>query len=276
MHSDPRIGLLVSCPYQADQPLMGETIMTLFKTIALTATVALVGLVSSTQAGEPTERGFVIWSGFEGHEQALGTAVAETIMDVTPVGFTPASNSGHDFSDPARQERLGYAVSTAIRTINADQPYAHEMNDALVKMTLTYIQFAKDHGLLDDLIATEIRTQSPMLTRVGKLIRQTGNQELALMAITDRTGCFYQLVDRAVREPGSITYQSPFGLVLAQSVPLGQHDLTEQEIHEIWTVPRIQGQAELMGVEVQVSAWREDGMITIRVPNAIVAQVVAD
>ena len=82
----------------------------------------------------------------------LGAAVAETIMEVSPAGFKPASNTGHDFSDPARQERLGFAVSTAIRTINADAPYMHEMNDALVKMTLTYIQFAKDHDLLDDLI----------------------------------------------------------------------------------------------------------------------------
>lgn len=246
--------------------------MTLFKSIALSIAVVLVSVASSVQAGEPTEKDFVIWSGFEGQEQMLGAAVAETIMDVTPVGFTPASNSGHDFSDPARQERLGYAVSTAIRTINATKPYHHEMNDALVKMTLTYIQFAKDHDLLDELIETEVRTQTPMLTRVGKLIKKTGNQELALQAITDRTGCFYQLVEKAERKPGSITYQSPFGLVLLYSVPLGQHDLTEQEIHEIWTVPRIMGQAKVMGVDVQVSEWREDGTITISVPNVTMAQ----
>ena len=91
------------------------------------------------------------------------------------------------------------------------------------------------------------------------------------MAITDRTSCFYQLVDRAEREPGSITYRSPFGNVLAQTGPLGQHDLTEQEIHEIWTVPRIMGQAKLMGVDVQVSDWNEDGMITISVPQVTMA-----
>lgn len=245
--------------------------MTLFKSVALTTTVAVLCTVSAAQAGEPTERDFVSFSGFEGNEQMLGAAVAETIMDITPTGFRPASNTGHDFSDPVRQERLGYAVSTAIRTINADQPYMHEMNDALVKMTLTYIQFAKDHDLLDDLIATEIRTQFPMLARVGKLIEKTGNQELALQAITDRTTCFYQLVDKAERESGSITYVSPFSNVLAQTVRLGQHDLTEKEIHEIWTVPRIKGQAEVMGVEVQVSELREDGTITISVPQKTLA-----
>ena len=72
-------------------------------------------------------------------------------------------------------------------------------------MTLNQIQFAKDHDLLDALIENEVRTQAPMLIRVGKLIEKTGNQELALQAITDRTACFYQLVDRAYREPGSIT-----------------------------------------------------------------------
>ena len=256
--------------------MQGDINMNLFKSIALLITVVLIGVTNAAQAGEPTVKDFVIWSGFEGEEQMLGAAVAETIMEVTPVGFTPASNSGHDFSDPVRQERLGYAVSTAIRTINATRPYPHEMNDALVKMTLTYIQFAKDHDLLDELIENEVRTQAPMLARVGKLIQKTGNQELALQAITDRTGCFYQLVDRAERTPGSITYQSPFGLVLSQSVPLGQHDLTEQEIHEIWTVPRILGQAEVMGVDIQVSEWREDGTVTISVPNVTMAQAAAD
>jgi hypothetical protein len=243
----------------------------------LTATaLAALCLAATAQAGQPSERDFVTWSGFEGNEQMLGKAVAETIMEVTPVGFTPASNNGHDFTDAARQERLGYAVSTAIRTINADEPYMHEMNDALVKMTLTYIQFAKDHDLLDDLIATELRTQFPMLSRVGKLIEKTGNQELALMAVTDRTTCFFQLVETAQREPGSITYLSPFSNVLAQTVPLGQHDLTQQEIHEIWTKPRIMGQAEIMGVDIQISELGEDGSITISVPQVTVAAADAD
>jgi hypothetical protein len=59
-------------------------------------------------------------------------------------------------------------------------------------------------------------------------------------------------------------------------VPLGLHDLTLQEIHQIWTVPRIQGQAEIMGVEVQVSAWREDGSVTISVPQITLAAADAD
>jgi hypothetical protein len=59
--------------------------------------------------------------------------------------------------------------------------------------------------------------------------------------------------------------------VLAQSTRIGQHDLTEKEIHEIWTVPRIKGQAELLGVDVQVSEWQDDGMVTISVPQVTIA-----
>jgi hypothetical protein len=244
--------------------------MTFKQQLAL-ATLAGLSLMAAAQAGDAVQRNFAQYSGFEGSEQQLGEAVAKTIMGISPSGFTPASNTGHDFSDAQRQERLGFAVSTAIKTINSDEPYMHEMNDALVKMTLTYIQFAKDHDLLDDLIQMEVRTQFPMLTRVGKMIKETGNQELALLAITDRTSCFYQLVENAQREPGTITFRSPYGNVLAQSSRIGQHDLTEKEIHEIWTIPRIKGQAELLGVDIEVSEWRDDGIVTISVPQITMA-----
>jgi hypothetical protein len=209
-------------------------------------------------AGRP----FASLSGFEGQEEMLGAAVADAIREVSA-----EPTADHDFT--GREKTLGHAVATAIRTMNVREPYQHEMNDALVKMTLTHIQFAKDNGLLDEMIAEEIRIQRPMLERVGKMIEQPGRQELAIIAMTDRTACFYQLVEEADREPGKITYRSPFGNVLAVTRKLGQHDLTEQEIHEIWTVPRIKGQAAVMGVDVEVSEWREDGVITISLPEDV-------
>jgi hypothetical protein len=209
-------------------------------------------------AGDARKRQFVELSGFEGQEQELGAAVAATIMEISPT-----KGANHDFSEPLREQRLGYAVSTAMRTINVDKPYMHEMNDALVKMTLNFIQFAKDNELMDEVIAKETSTQFPMLDRVRLLIEKTGNKELALQAITDRTACFYQLVEEAQRKPGSITFKSPYGTVLTASRRLGQHDLTEEEIHEIWTIPRIHGAAETLGVDIVVSEWNEDGIITI-------------
>ncbi|MDP6415547.1 MAG: hypothetical protein QGG54_11085 [Gammaproteobacteria bacterium] len=200
------------------------------------------------------------YSGFEGNEQVLGSEVAKAIMQVSPT-----KGNEHDFD--GREKELGLAVGTAIKIMNVESGYKHEMNDALVKMTLNFIQFAKDHNLVDEMITEEIATGLPMMTRVRKLIEKTGNTELALIAVTEQTACFYQLVQETHREPGKLTYKSPFGNVLTSTRRLGMHDLTEQEIHEIWTVPRIKGAGDLLGVDLQVSEWQEDGMITISLPS---------
>jgi len=224
--------------------------------------LALLAVVTSTVAFAEAEqhRRMGQYSGFEGNEQALGTEVAKAIMEVSPT-----KGDEHDFT--GREKELGLAVGTAIKIMNVEASYEHEMNDALVKMTLNFIQFAKDHDLIDEMIAEEIATGMPMMTRVRKVIEKTGNTELALIAVTEQTACFYQLVQETQREPGKITYQSPFGTVLVNTRRLSMHDLTEQEIHEIWTIPRIKGAGELLGVDLQVSEWQEDGMITISLPD---------
>jgi hypothetical protein len=199
------------------------------------------------------------YSGFESDEQILGAAVAEAILEVSP-----SKSEKHDFK--GREETLGLAVSTIIKTMNVESSYTHEMNDALVKMTLNYIQFAKDHDLVDDMIDEETRVQFPMLNRMRKLIEKTGNQELALIAVTEQTTCFYQLVENTTRQPGKLTYVSPFGNVLDVTRKLGQHDLTEEEIHNIWTIPRLRRSAETLGVDLQISEWNDDGIITISLP----------
>jgi hypothetical protein len=51
--------------------------------------------------------------------------------------------------------------------------------------------------------------------------------------------------------------------VLAASTRIGQHDLTEQEIHEVWVKPRFEGYAKLLGVDIRVSDWNEDGVVTL-------------
>lgn len=204
------------------------------------------------------------WSGFEGQEQMLGAAVAKAIREASP-----DQRPEHDFT--GREAELGQGVATIIRTLNVRKPYQHEMNDALVKMTLDYVQFAKDNGLLKELIENEIRTQKPMLTRVGKLIQETGFRDLALVAMTDRTACFYQLALEVKREPGKISFKSPYGHVLSVTRFIGQHDMTEKELHEIWTKPRFEQQAAVMGVNVEVSDWREDGWVTLSIAPEKVA-----
>lgn len=236
---------------------------------AILATTLL--LLNVTQAAERDRRAppksaaeFGEWSGFEGQEQMLGAAVAKAIREASP-----DKGSEQDFT--GREAELGQGVATIIRTLNVRKPYQHEMNDALVKLTLNYVQFAKDHDLMKEMVEEDVRSQMPMLVRTGKLIQQTGMKELALVAMTDRTACFYQLALEVKREPGKVSFKSPYGTVLAATRQLGMHDLTEKELHEIWTKPRFEQQAAVMGVNIEVSDWQDDGWVTLSIAPENVA-----
>jgi hypothetical protein len=179
----------------------------------------------------------------------------------------PKNGEGSDFT-PAQVEMLGLAVGKAIKTISNNGVYQHEMNDALVKALLTNLQFAKDRGLLEEIIDHEVKTQTPMLVRVGRWIQEGGSEELGLIALTERTACFYQLVQHYERNGTTIRWKAPFGNVLAVTTRLGQHNLTEKEIHEVYTIPLMRKQAAVMGMEVDISPWREDGWVTMSIRRA--------
>ncbi len=204
------------------------------------------------------------WSGFENQEEQLGKAVSKAIMDAST-----SKNKDHDFT--GREQELGHGFATVIRTLNVNAPYQHEINDALVKMTLSYIEFAKQHGMLDEMLEHEIKTEMPMLNANRKRIAESGDLDIAIMAVSERTACFYQLALEVKRAPGQISWKSPYGTVLAMTRQLGQHSMTEKEVHEIFTVPRLKMQAEKMGVRFDVSPWQDDGWITIRVSPLKVA-----
>lgn len=240
----------------------------------LVAGIALAGPAALAADGAPgkprtppSPESFYERSGFEGREAELGAVVMDAIRKAGPAG-----GEGANFN-PEQVRMMGVAVSKAIKTISNDTPYQHEMNDALVKAHLTNIQFAKDHGLLDQLIEHELRTQMPMISRVGKMIREGGSLELGLIALTERTACFYQLVQEYQRNGTSIRWKAPYGNVLAVTTRLGQHDLTEKEIHEIYTMPLMKKQAEAMGLVAEFGPWQGDGWITmsVRRPEATAA-----
>jgi hypothetical protein len=207
----------------------------------------------------PTPDAFYEHTGFEGREQVLTDAIVKAIREAKP-------NEGETLNfTPDQQRMLGLAVARAIKTISNDTPYQHEMNDALVKAHLTNIQFGKDQGLLKEMTDHEVKTQTFMLARVGKMIREGGSPELATIALTERTACFYQLVQNYQRTGTTMRWKSPYGNVLAVTRRIGQHDLTEQEIHEVYTVPLMQKQAEVMGMELDISPWQADGWITMTI-----------
>lgn len=175
----------------------------------------------------PTTTEFALWSGFEGREEILGRGLVQLL-----------------------------------KTVIADQPYQHHLNDAAMKAHLSAIQFAKNQGLLPQLVAHDIKTLSPVNRRVGQVVARTGNPEYGLIGLFERTDCWYQLVLEWKVEPGRRTWRSPFHTVLDMGRRIGQFDLTEEEVHEQWTRPRILGYAADIGIKVRVSPWQPDGWLS--------------
>jgi len=170
-----------------------------------------------------------------------------------------------------REDKLGRAMATVIKTLSDTKPYAHEMNDALVKSILNQIQFAKDRDLMSELVDHDIGTVMPMLLRTKKYIDETSNPELALVAMFDKTTCHYQLVEETISEPNKRIYRSPYRTVLEVTRRLEQFDMTEEWIHNNWTMPRYRIMAATMGVNIAISDWQADGMITVEVLDQTVA-----
>lgn len=162
-----------------------------------------------------------------------------------------------------REAEVGKAVQLALKTIASGVGYQHEMNDALVKARLHAMQFAKDKGLMQEYVEHDIKTMAPINERVAKVIEKTGDKEAVLVGLCERTACHYHLVLETKIEPGKRTWKSPWGYVLNACKRMNMFDLTEQEIHETWFVPRIKGFAAAMGVEVKISDWNDEGIVTL-------------
>jgi hypothetical protein len=162
-----------------------------------------------------------------------------------------------------QETEIGMAVQLALKTIASSAGYKHEMNDALVKARLHAMQFAKDNGMMEAYVEHDIKTMAPINERVGMVIKKTGDKEAALVGLCERTACHYHLVFETEIEEGKRTFKSPWGNVLKPSKRMGMFDLTEQEIHETWYVPRVMGFAKTMGVKIKVSDWNDDGIITL-------------
>ena len=170
-----------------------------------------------------------------------------------------ATSSGFE----GREKLLGDAVAMAIRTLKDTAPYQHDMNDALVKMHLTSVQFAKDQGCVADYVEHDIKTMQPMLQRLKGMIEKTGEKEIALAGIFDRTTCLYQLCLDLKSEPGKRSFTFPFSKVLAISRRIGQFDLTDDEVHRQWLKPRIEGYAAVLGVKLDISDIGPDNRVVV-------------
>jgi len=232
----------------------------IFIGIVTAITMAIASLAWAGAHKEGGHKQIGQYSGFEGNEAALGEAVVAAIHEA-------AKANGVELDFAGREKQIGLATSKMIKTMNSRSAYQHEMNDALVKQALEFIQYAKNEGKLAEVARQDAMTQFPMLRRVRTIIEKTGDKELALKAITDQTTCFFQLVGEVERAPGMVTYRAPYGNVLTQTSRMGMHDLTEQEIHEQWTAQHIAVWSDVLGVQIEISDWQEDGMVTLSIPE---------
>ena len=162
------------------------------------------------------------------------------------------------------EDQLARAMNVVLMTLNERSAYQHDINDALVKMILTTIQFAKNNDMIDELIANEVETTRPLLERVRRNYLKTGQLETAMVGMIDRTACSYQLYLKIDKTDAERSWESPFGLVLEQTRRMGQHDLTEQEVHDIWIKKRYHAFAEVVGIELSISDIDENGRVSIR------------
>ncbi len=179
------------------------------------------------------------------------------------VGGAHSTMEGTSSGFEGREQLLGQAVALAIRTLKDAMPYQHEMNDALVKMHLNAVQFAKDSGTINEFVAHDIKTMEPMLHRMKGIIERTGNKEVALIGMFDRTACLYQLCMDLHAEPGLRSFTFPYTTVLTIARKIGQFDMTDQEVHEIWLKPRLLGYAAVLGVKINVSDIGPDNKVVV-------------
>jgi hypothetical protein len=191
--------------------------------------------------------------------------MAEQVAEVPPhtkkktdVVNSFKTNSGFE----GYETELGQSINVVLKMLSNHAGYAHEMNDPLVKAHLMAIQFAKDNGLLKEYVEQDIKTMLPINTRMRQIIEKTGEKEIALVGLFDRTACHYALALDTDGKGNSRSWTSPFKTVLDACHRIGQFDLTEEEIHQNWTKPRLTGYARDMGVEIEVSDMDENRRIT--------------
>jgi len=196
----------------------------------------------------------------------MAQAQAQPIAEVAPHRKSK-SNVAENYKTlsgfEGHEEELGRAMNVVLKMLSNHAGYAHEVNDPLVKAHLLAIQFAKNNGNLAEYVEHDIETMRPINLRMKNIIEKTGQKEIALVGLFDRTACHYALALDTEGEPGRRTWTSPFKVVLEASGKIGQFDLTEEEIHEHWTKPRLLGYAKDMGVEIRVSDLGPDRKITV-------------
>jgi hypothetical protein len=160
-----------------------------------------------------------------------------------------------------RNEEFGRVLANLIRTYQMKLPYYHQDNDSLIKEQLKWIEYAFETNQAAQMIRHDIDSMREILGERVYWIEQTGDISLALDAVTTPT-CWRDLVVAEGFEWHNdrhrVSYVSPFKRILEKGWKRGiWTNLTEQRIHEEWTIPRVQGYADHLQAQFNVSPWNE-------------------
>ena len=181
----------------------------------------------------------------------IGRALADLIAE--KIGVSEDLIGGRD-------EEFGRLVGDAIRTFHMTLPYAHQGNDALIKEQLKTLDWAVQTGNLEALIRHDVDSMYEILHERVYWIQQTGDYGLALDAVTTPT-CFRNLTIAEGFEwdgPMKVSWVSPYKRILEKGWLRNiWTNLTEQKIHEEWTVPRFEGYAKHLEINFDISPWDE-------------------
>lgn len=194
----------------------------------------------------------------------IGRAVGDLIAE--KLGITEDLIEG-------REEEFGRLLGDTIRTFQMKLPYHHQANDALIKEQLKNVDWAFQTGNMAAMVQHDIDSMYEILHERVYWIQQTGDYGLALDAVTTPT-CFRNLTVGEGFQwhgPMQVSWLSPYLRILEKGWLRNIWTaVTEQRIHEEWTIPRFKGYAEHLEVDFDVSPWNhETRMVTITcIPRA--------
>ena len=196
---------------------------------------------------------------FNAKLEEIAGAISELIQEKT--GIDTANIIGD------RKAEFGRHVGDIVRTYQMRLPYHHQANDALIKEQLKTIDWAFQTGNMESLIRHDVDSMYEILHERVYWIEQTGDYSLALDAVTTPT-CFRNLTIAegfTWHSPMQVSWVSPYKRILEKGWLRNiWTSVTEQRIHEEWTVPRFKGYAEHLEANFDISAWNdEDRTITL-------------
>jgi hypothetical protein len=187
--------------------------------------------------------------------EEIGRAIGDLIVEKLDLEENPIED---------REEEFGRVIGDAIRTFQMRLPYHHQANDALIKEQLKTIDWAFQTDNMPAMIQHDIDSMYEILHERVYWIEQTGDYGLALDAVTTPT-CFRNLTIGEGFEwhgPMKASWLSPYQRILEKGWLRNiWTSVTEQRIHEEWTVPRFQGYAKHLEVDFDISPWNEDDRV---------------